>query len=125
MLGMSVLKKYTLQIWLAIPLLAIALVLFVKPNTQDNLGVGPRVLTTSQGGTGTSTPSGILYGNASSTLFTVAIGSNLTFSGGTLSATGVGGGSAGAWEQAWIGALSPTSTANGIYVRPSSTIAIL
>src|SRR3990167_8218427 len=123
MLGMSVLKKYTLQIWLAIPLLAIALVLFVKPNTQDNLGVGPRVLTTSQGGTGTSTPSGILYGDASSTLFTVAIGSNLTFSGGELSATGGGAaGDPGAWQFLFTNAITPTSTASGIFVKASSTI---
>lgn len=51
------------------------------------------VLITQQGGTGTTTPSGILYGDNGSTshLNTVLIGSNLTFSGGTLSATGSGG----------------------------------
>lgn len=44
---------------------------------------------TIQGGTGTTTPSGILYGDNGSTshLNTVTIGSNLTFSGGVLSAT--------------------------------------
>lgn len=43
-----------------------------------------------QGGTGTTTPSGILYGDNGATthLNTVTIGTNLTFSGGTLSATG-------------------------------------
>ena len=46
------------------------------------------VFQTIQGGTGTSSPSGILYGSGSaSPLKTVSIGSNLTFSGGTLSAT--------------------------------------
>lgn len=47
------------------------------------------------GGTGTTTPSGILYGDNGTTnhLNTVNIGSNLTFSGGTLSATGGGSGS--------------------------------
>ena len=50
---------------------------------------------TVQGGTGTSTPSGILYGDNGATghLNTVKIGSNLTFSGGTLSASGGGTGS--------------------------------
>lgn len=50
---------------------------------------------TTQGGTGSTTPSGILYGDNGSTLHlnTVKIGSNLTFSGGTLSATGGSGGS--------------------------------
>lgn len=44
---------------------------------------------TSQGGIGTTTPSGILYGDNGATthLNTVTIGSNLTFSGGTLSAS--------------------------------------
>lgn len=48
---------------------------------------------TQQGGTGTSSPSGILYGDngATSHLNTTKIGSGLTFSGGTLSATGGGG----------------------------------
>lgn len=52
---------------------------------------------TGQGGTGTSSPSGILFGDngATSHLNTVIIGSNLTFSGGTLSATGGGGGGSG------------------------------
>ena len=42
------------------------------------------------GGTGTSTPSGILYGSNSNSipLKTVTIGSGLTFTGGTLSSTG-------------------------------------
>lgn len=55
-----------------------------------SLGAAPRVLITDQGGTGSSSPSGILYGdnNSTNSLKTVAIGSNLTFSGGTLSATG-------------------------------------
>lgn len=47
---------------------------------------------TVQGGTGTTTPSGILYGDNGATnhLNTVTIGSNLTFVGGTLSAAGGG-----------------------------------
>lgn len=47
---------------------------------------------TSQGGTGTTTPSGILYGDNGATghLNTATIGSGLLFSGGTLSATGSG-----------------------------------
>ena len=48
--------------------------------------------TTGQGGTGTTTPSGILYGSNSSTtpLRTVTVGTGLTFSGGTLSASAGG-----------------------------------
>lgn len=45
------------------------------------------------GGTGSTSPSGILYGNGTLHLGTVNIGSNLTFSGGTLSASGSGGSS--------------------------------
>lgn len=50
---------------------------------------------TQQGGTGTTSPSGLLYGDngATSHLNTVIIGTNLTFSGGTLSAAGGSGGS--------------------------------
>lgn len=48
------------------------------------------VYLTVQGGTGTSSPSGILYGDNSATnhLNTVLVGTGLTFTGGTLSATG-------------------------------------
>lgn len=48
---------------------------------------------TQQGGTGTSSPSGILYGDNGATnhLNTVQIGTNLTFLAGVLSATGNGG----------------------------------
>lgn len=52
-------------------------------------------LMTIQGGTGTTSPSGILYGDGTLHMKTVKIGSNLTFSGGTLSATGGGGGGSG------------------------------
>lgn len=45
------------------------------------------------GGTGSTTLTGILSGNGKNPIQTVKIGSNLTFSGGTLSATGGGGGS--------------------------------
>lgn len=60
---------------------------------QQNLG-GQSACNTFQGCTGTSSPSGILFGDNGTTprLSTVTIGSNLTFSGGTLSATGGSGG---------------------------------
>jgi len=47
-----------------------------------------RGFTTFQGGTGTTSPSGILYGDETIRLKTTTIGSGLTFSGGTLLATG-------------------------------------
>lgn len=49
-------------------------------------------LTTQQGGTGSTTPFGILYGNNTLHLQTVTIGSGCTFTGGTLSCPGTGGG---------------------------------
>lgn len=54
----------------------------------------PSILQTFQGGTGSSTPSGILYGDNNSTthLNTVTIGSGCTFSGGTLACAGTGSG---------------------------------
>lgn len=51
---------------------------------------GASTFNTTQGGTGTSSPSGILYGDGTTALKTVTIGSNLTFSGGTLTSTGGG-----------------------------------
>ncbi len=45
-------------------------------------------LSTVQGGTGTTSPSGILYGDGTLHMKTVKIGANVTFSGGTLSASG-------------------------------------
>lgn len=56
---------------------------------QTSLGA-TSVFATFQGGTGTSSPSGILYGDNGSTshLNTVGIGSGLSFTGGTLSSTG-------------------------------------
>lgn len=48
-------------------------------------------LATQQGGTGTTTPTGILYGDGTlglTSIHTTTIGTGLTFSGGTLSATG-------------------------------------
>lgn len=50
-------------------------------------------VSTQGGGTGTTSPSGILYGDGTLHLKTLNIGSNLTFTGGTLSATGGGGSS--------------------------------
>lgn len=53
------------------------------------------VFVANQGGTGTSTPSGILYGDNGATnhLNSVTIGSGCTFTAGTLSCPGTGGGS--------------------------------
>lgn len=64
-----------------------------------------------QGGTGTSTPSGILYGDngATSHLNTVKIGTGCTFSGGILSCLGV----------------DPNWTITGGYLSPTTTISIL
>lgn len=80
------------------------------------------VYQTLQGGTGTSSPSGILYGdnNATTHLNTVTIGTGLLFSGGTLSSTGGGFGES--WKffnnKSYLG---PTTTI-GIIVNASSTI---
>lgn len=56
---------------------------------QNNLTLGAG-LNTFQGGTGSTSPSGILYGDETIRLKTTTIGSGLSFSGGTLSATGDG-----------------------------------
>lgn len=71
-----------------------------------------------QGGTGTSSPSGILYGDNGTTshLNTVQIGSNLTFSAGILSATGGGG-------SGTISTSSPLISGQPLYATGLSTIA--
>ena len=51
----------------------------------------PSVFTVRQGGTGSSTLTGILIGNGTSPIQTLTVGSNLTLSGTTLSSTGGGG----------------------------------
>lgn len=68
---------------------------------------------TVQGGTGTSSPSGILSGDNGATnhLNTVTIGTGLTFSGGTLSATG-GGASSDFVFQNNFGVLNAASSSN-------------
>lgn len=79
------------------------------------------VLTVPQGGTGTSTAGGVLAGNGTSAFKSVVIGSNLTWDGTTLSATGGAGASFGkTWELA-SGALTPTTTV-GVIVSASSTV---
>lgn len=67
------------------------------------------VFSTFQGGTGTSSPSGILYGdnNATNHLNTVSVGTGLSFSGGILSNTGL------TSDPNWsltAGALTPTTS---------------
>lgn len=75
-------------------LLPILVLLFLLPTSTFALSVS----STCQGGSGTSTPSGILYGDGlnncttiNNALKSVTIGSGLSFLGGTLSATGGGG----------------------------------
>ncbi len=55
------------------------------------------ILPVANGGTASSTLTGILVGNGTSQVGTLLIGSNLTFDGTTLSATGGGSGAAFAW----------------------------
>lgn len=76
------------------------------------------------GGTGTSSPSGILYGtNSTSTaLQTLIIGSNLTLSGGTLSASGGGGGSPYPFGLTGNATSSLTQFNGGLTAYASSTI---
>lgn len=108
--------------WIIVACVAIAL--FVYAGEAHALSTFQTV----QGGTGTSSPSGILYGDNSATthLNTVTIGSNLTFSAGTLSASGGAGGSGNTtWEiggNGFAGFLAPTTTQKLWLGQASSTI---
>jgi hypothetical protein len=78
--------KYNALQSVGIVLTGLAIAYFGIPGIAD----ATSTFITQQGGTGTSSPSGILYGDngATSHLNTVTIGSGITFSGGTLSASG-------------------------------------
>lgn len=78
---------------------------------SPSLGAQP-ALTAFQGGTGTTTPSGILYGDESIRLKTVGIGQGLSFTGGTLIATLAG--------SDWI----QDTTYNELSLTPSTTIPV-
>lgn len=83
----------------------------------DTFGAQP-ALTAFQGGTGTTSPSGILYGDETIRLKTVTIGSNLTFAGGTLSATASGGsGTVSTSTNETAGRLSYWTTTSGTPAR--------
>src|SRR5258708_1773329 len=62
-------KKYLILLFLLLPSIVLA------------------QLTTPQGGTGTTSPSGILFGDGTLHLKTVTVGAGLTFTGGTLTGT--------------------------------------
>lgn len=80
------------------------------------------VLFPSGGGTGTSSPSGILNGQGVSPVRSTVIGSGLTWDGTTLSATGGSSGASPDWKKtADLLGLTPTTTI-GILINASSTI---
>lgn len=113
-------------------LAAIALVfsaLFSLPQTTYAL----TALSVGQGGTGTSSPSGILVGSNSKTaaLQTLIIGTNLTLTGTTLSASGGGGtpgGSSGQLQYnatgAFAGVSSTTLTGSGVISISNAPVVI-
>lgn len=90
-------------------ILVIGLVLILSGIFATNTFAAP--FSVGVGGTGTTTPSGILYGTNSSSnpLQTVTIGTGCTFSGGTLNCPGTGGTFGQTWEISG-GFLSPTTT---------------
>lgn len=82
--------------------------------------------TTTQGGTGTSSPSGILYGDGTLHLKTLNIGSGCTFSSGTLTCPGTGGGSSFGFPFTVNTGYNSTTTTigfltGGIFTNASST----
>lgn len=79
--------------------------------------------TTVQGGTGTSSPSGILFGNGTLHLKTTSIGTGLIITGTTLSSTGLSADPNWNFVQASpTNYLIPTTTTTGLIVMASSTI---
>lgn len=103
---------------------AVFLSLLLPLNVSAQLRVG-------QGGTGTTSPSGILYGDNGTTLHlnTVGIGSGLTFVGGVLSAPASGGASSTLLmdNNSWTGInrfLGTTTNSNGDIFSQQSTFIV-
>jgi hypothetical protein len=91
--------------------LLISLLIFLLP------GIAFAQLNTTQGGTGTTSPSGILFGNGTLHLQTVAIGSNLTFLSGILSATGGSAGAAYPFTPTTYNGNQVSATTTGIFAN--------
>lgn len=101
----------------------VAVGFFVSLNYQSTVSA-LGTFQTWQGGTGTTTPSGILYGDNGSSIHlnTVTIGSNLTFSAGTLSATG-GGSTVVTTTEIWVDSNRVDAyTPDGSISKPYKTI---
>ena len=97
---------------------SLGFIVFEKSSLQ--LGSQP-ALTTFAGGTGTSSPSGLLYGDSTIRLKTVTIGTGLTFTGGTLEAS-AGSGEANLGANLGIG-LNLFDTKSGVTLRFNSLAA--
>lgn len=100
-----------------IPALAILLGVFFG---SFSLVQAVSTLATQQGGTGTTTPTGILYGDGTvglTSIHTVTLGTNCTFTTGTLNCTGGGGGSG------TISTSSPLVSGQSVYATGVSTVA--
>ena len=104
-----------------------------------SLSVTQGTLVSNNGSTATTSP--VAFEVIGSSLFDNATATNLAITGLTsgncveastgghlisaAAACGTGSGGGAAWELSMTGAISPTNTAAGVYVRPSSTIKIL
>ena len=97
---------------------------FLGMSASVAVGATP-ILQVYQGGTGSSTLTGILYGNGTSSVRTVTIGSNLTFSNGTLSASGGGGTFPFVTESTWLATSTLINFSGGIMSTASSTFQTL
>lgn len=94
----------------------------------SQISFGLPVMTVAQGGTGSSTLSGILKGNGTSGIGTVVIGSNLTWDGTTLSGAAAGAGvwpfTSGTWEGV-VAAATSTNYRNTGTIAASSSFSTL
>lgn len=105
--------------------LAVGIVIFAPKVSSQALGATTFI--TQQGGTGTTSPSGILYGDNGSTshLNTVTVGNGLSFSGGTLSASGAFAWTPQTWGNSTSTPIGFLNASNGIIVTASSTFSYL
>lgn len=114
--------QYLLSI---IAALLISPALFHAAFSQPNVGAQP-ALTTFQGGTGSTSPSGVLYGDGSIGLKTLTPGANCTFVAGTFNCSGGAASAGGSNTQVQFNdAGSLAGSANFVFDKTSNIVTLL
>lgn len=106
--------------------IGIAVLIFLAFFVSSGSAYALSTFATVQGGTGTSSPSGILYGDNGATghLNTVNIGSGCTFTGGTLSCPGAGSITGTQGQNVYIGPAGTAIATSSLFIAPNGYVGI-